>query len=192
MEKNDTKIKLLNCAQNLIQRVGVNAMSYNDLSKEVGIRKASIHYHFPKKEDMIVAILNRCNINFGHGYHVIMNSGQTPKEKLYAVADIFENGLRKGKVCIIGMLSVEFSSLGPAVQQSASYAIESSSKIFERAFIQAIEEKMLPDDFASYDAAYGFFSFLLGAQILSRCQNDLENFKRSVKIYIESLIPDLK
>ena len=45
----DTKETLLDHAQDLVQRVGVNAMSYNDLSKAVGIRKASIHYHFPKK-----------------------------------------------------------------------------------------------------------------------------------------------
>ncbi len=192
MTKNDTKNELLDCAQDLIQRVGVNAMSYNDLANQVGIRKASIHYHFPKKEDMIVALLTRCNLVYGQVYEEIMCLNRTPKEKLHLIADIFENGIRDGKVCIIGMLSVEFASLGAAVQQAAGNAINLTSKIYEKAFIQAVDEKTLPADFDTYAAAYGFFSFLLGVQILSRCRNDIDNFKNSVNIYIESILPDSK
>src|SRR3712207_7018673 len=44
--------RLLDVAQELVQRVGANAMSYQDLSKALGITKASIHYHFPTKADL--------------------------------------------------------------------------------------------------------------------------------------------
>ncbi|WP_257998927.1 TetR/AcrR family transcriptional regulator [Fischerella thermalis] len=49
MNSTDTRTQILDTAQDLIQRVGVNAMSYQDISEAVGIRKASIHYHFPSK-----------------------------------------------------------------------------------------------------------------------------------------------
>lgn len=192
MEKTDTKTELLNCAQELIQRVGVNAMSYSDLAKKVGIRKASIHYHFPKKEDMIVALLNSCSLRYGNVYQEIVNSDKAPKQKLYDIAAVYESGLEKGQVCIIGMLSVEFASLGEAVQKAASSAIETTSKIYEQIFVQAIDEKLLPEDFDSFGAGYGFFSFLLGTQILSRCRDDFENFRRAVNIYIESVLPESK
>jgi AcrR family transcriptional regulator len=70
----DTKTKLLNCAQDLIQRVGINAMSYNDISKAVGIKKASIHYYFPKKDDLINELLCNCKTEYSEQYKKIANS----------------------------------------------------------------------------------------------------------------------
>jgi TetR/AcrR family transcriptional regulator, transcriptional repressor for nem operon len=55
----DTKTPIMDAAQELIQRVGANAMSYQQISDTVGIRKASIHYYFPAKEDLIQALLER-------------------------------------------------------------------------------------------------------------------------------------
>jgi TetR/AcrR family transcriptional repressor of nem operon len=39
-------------AQELVQTVGANAMSYQHISKAVGIRKASIHHHFPARSEV--------------------------------------------------------------------------------------------------------------------------------------------
>lgn len=50
---NDTRDKILDVADDLVQRVGLNAMSYTHISDAVGIRKASIHHHFPRKEDLV-------------------------------------------------------------------------------------------------------------------------------------------
>src|SRR5689334_9607965 len=47
MARKDTKTAIMDAAQELIQRGGANAMSYQDISEAVGIRKASIHHHFP-------------------------------------------------------------------------------------------------------------------------------------------------
>ncbi len=64
MKSIDTQTAILDTAQELIQRVGVNAMSYADISAVVGIRKASIHYYFPTKYDLIAALLDRYNPYF--------------------------------------------------------------------------------------------------------------------------------
>lgn len=64
----DTRTKILDAAQDLIQRVGVNAMSYKHISDTVGIRKASIHHHFPKKENLVDELLKRCQISYGAYY----------------------------------------------------------------------------------------------------------------------------
>jgi TetR/AcrR family transcriptional repressor of nem operon len=51
--------ELLKTAYRLIRTKGFDSFSYNDLSKEVGITKASIHYYFPSKEDLGMAICDR-------------------------------------------------------------------------------------------------------------------------------------
>jgi TetR/AcrR family transcriptional repressor of nem operon len=55
----DTKTSILDAAQALIQRGGANAMSYQHISDAIGIRKASIHHHFPTKEVLLEAVIQR-------------------------------------------------------------------------------------------------------------------------------------
>ena len=47
--------QILELANKYIQKVGFNAFSYSDLANEIGIKKASIHYHFPSKTDLGIA-----------------------------------------------------------------------------------------------------------------------------------------
>ena len=68
---NDTRNKILDVADDLVQRVGLNAMSYKHISEAVGIRKASIHHHFPKKEDLVDELLKRCEFSYGDRYREI-------------------------------------------------------------------------------------------------------------------------
>ncbi|MGB3614724.1 MAG: TetR/AcrR family transcriptional regulator, partial [Elainellaceae cyanobacterium] len=59
MAQVNTKTQILDVAQDLVQRLGVNGMSYKDISEIVGIRKASVHTHFPKKDDLLLTLLER-------------------------------------------------------------------------------------------------------------------------------------
>lgn len=44
---------ILHCARGLIIAGGYNGFSYADIAEVVGIRKASIHHHFPTKADLV-------------------------------------------------------------------------------------------------------------------------------------------
>ncbi|MFD2262447.1 TetR/AcrR family transcriptional regulator [Lacibacterium aquatile] len=48
-----TSDEILSCARSLLLEGGYNGFSYADISKVVGIRKASIHHHFPSKVDLV-------------------------------------------------------------------------------------------------------------------------------------------
>ena len=185
----DTKTQLLDCALDLIQRVGVNAMSYNDLSKAVGIRKASIHYHFPRKDDMLVALLSRCKTDYRLAYRDIADSANPAPKKLEMIVEMFEETLRNDKMCVVGMLSAESESLSKNVQEAIKSSIAESPHIFTKIMEQGIEEKSFSADQAPAELAYGFLSLLLGAQIVSRCTRDTDVFCKSATIYIALLRP---
>jgi len=51
-------------AEALIQSRGYSAFSYQDISDRLGIRKASIHYHFPSKTDLGVAALQVTPVHY--------------------------------------------------------------------------------------------------------------------------------
>ena len=44
------KQELLAVAQNKVREGGYNNFSFRELAKEVGIKSASVHYHFPTKQ----------------------------------------------------------------------------------------------------------------------------------------------
>jgi len=111
----DTKTAIMDAAQELIQRGGVNAMSYQHISDAIGIRKASIHHHFPTKDSLIEAVLQRYAVYFFRLVDEIFESKLDPEVKLRKYAGLFEATLcegKKDKACLFGMLGAELSTLG--------------------------------------------------------------------------------
>src|SRR6201988_4888439 len=58
-QKSRTAEQILDLAETLIQTRGYSAFSYQDIADSLGIRKASIHYHFPSKTELGIAVIDR-------------------------------------------------------------------------------------------------------------------------------------
>ena len=119
MISKDTRTNIMDVAQDLIQRRGVNGMSFQDISDAVKIRKASIHHHFASKQDLVEALLVRYRAEFGVLLTEILDSRAKAKGKLLRYGALFEGTLQAGnqdKSCLCGMLAAEVFSLddGPA------------------------------------------------------------------------------
>ena len=115
MTHSKTKEAILDIAQELIQLRGLNGMSYSDISQAVDIQKASIHYHFPTKEALVNAVLERYRADFNEHLDLISHSTAKPKQKLQKLLSLFESTIASGnndKTCLCGMLSAEVYSLG--------------------------------------------------------------------------------
>lgn len=54
-----TSEKILDIAQSLIVAGGYNGFSYADIAAAIGIRKASIHHHFPTKAELVAVLVDR-------------------------------------------------------------------------------------------------------------------------------------
>ncbi len=115
MPTTDTKTAIMDAAQELMQRGGANAMSYQHISDAIGIRKASIHHHFPTKEHLIEAVIQRYATYFLGIVDGIVESKLDPVDKLRKYAGLFEATLCEGKqdkACLCGMLGAELATLG--------------------------------------------------------------------------------
>ena len=187
MGKIDTKTALLNCAQDLVQKVGVNAMSYNDLSEKVGIRKASIHYHFPKKDDLIEALQQKCMAEYSERYMSVVESDLSAPDKLRQLTDIYIDSVNSRKLCLIAMLSAEYETLSNRLRGLMKESVTQTARIYEKIFIKGIADgELLPCD-DTFDAAYAFFSFLMGGHIIARCSGGEKALRRASEIYINKL-----
>ena len=55
----DSATQILDIAERRMRQAGYNAVSYRDIAAEMGIKSASLHYHFPKKVDLGTALVRR-------------------------------------------------------------------------------------------------------------------------------------
>lgn len=184
----DTRTKILDVAEELIQRVGFNAMSYKHISDSVGISKASIHHHFHKKENLLNDLLDRCHVSYGSNYRKIVEGNGTAPDKLRELAGVFEDGLKKQQLCIVGTISSDLNTLQDSSCDILKTTIRKTVEIFSVAFEQGRKEGSLSFSGTDKDAAYGFFSFLLGAQISTRAYGGEDFFRSATEAIISGWI----
>jgi TetR/AcrR family transcriptional repressor of nem operon len=176
----DTKTQILDAAQDLIQRWGANGMSYQHISDAVGIRKASIHHHFPTKENLIEALIDRYSAHALKVFDGIVKSDATPTEKLRQYIALFEATLRSGnrdKACPMGMLGAELTSLGA----SSTEKVRQFYEMNEERLICILDEGRKTKEFRFQGdleaTADLIFSLLEGAVLIARAQGGVKHFK---------------
>ena len=67
----DTATRILDSAERLVQHRGFNGFSYADVASELGITKASLHYHFAGKAELGQALVERYAARFAAALEAI-------------------------------------------------------------------------------------------------------------------------
>lgn len=129
--KRDELILLADC---LIREKGYNAFSFHDLAKAVGIKTASIHYHFPTKGDLGVAVIQ---------WHeqqlealVARVGAREPAKQLEHFMSIYRPIHQRQQVCLVGSLAPDFFTLELAMQ-AALRAFSERMLAWVMAFLEA-------------------------------------------------------
>jgi TetR/AcrR family transcriptional repressor of nem operon len=107
----DTRHLILQEAEFLIRTRGYAAFSYADLAERVQITKASIHYYFPTKEELITVLLREYIKRFVATLATIRRHYPAAGDRLRAYAHLFLEGFEKGMLPLCGALSAERSAL---------------------------------------------------------------------------------
>jgi len=106
-----TREKIIELGENLIRTKGYNAFSYQDISSELGIKNAAIHYYFPSKENLATSIV-KTNIQLFEEMTGNMQSrGFDEWQQLETFIKIYTKSHREQKRCIVGSLGPDISSL---------------------------------------------------------------------------------
>lgn len=108
----DSATEILNIAERRMRLTGYNAVSYRDIAHEMGIKSSSLHYHFPKKEDLGTALVQRYSDNFSEALSRISSAGETPQQNIDAFAQIYGRELKQRRlVCLCAVLGAEAGGL---------------------------------------------------------------------------------
>lgn len=173
---NETASKLLDIAERLIRTRGYNAFSYGDLAAELGIKTASIHYHFPSKTDLVLAVTDRYRKKMNDGLNRIVEERKTPPERLRAYLDMYSHGIDGGKNCVGGMLAAEMATLPEPVKNAAHQLFTDNERWLAVLFRDGRNSGTLNVPFNTELKARSFYSAVQGALIMANAVESEERF----------------
>lgn len=95
-----TREKIIELGESLILTRGYNAFSYQDISRELGMKNAAIHYYFPSKANLGTSIV-RTNIQrFEEMVENMETRGFSEWQQLESFVKIYIKSNREGNcVC---------------------------------------------------------------------------------------------
>lgn len=168
----DIKTRLLDAAQRLIQTRGFHGFSYRDLASGVGITTASIHYHFPTKADLGVALvrryretIERMTTEAGAG------APDLPGQLEWLTARLYADALADGdsaRICLCAALAGEHGGLPVAMQAELRELIERSEAGIAALLRAGQARGELPPSADPVALGRLWYSTLQGALIIAR------------------------
>ena len=112
----DTRTSLMDLAEYTARSRGFDGFSYADLAEAIGIRKASIHYHFPTKANLSEALIERYQANLQKGLAEIESAHASASARLKALIALYRAALHDGRaVCLCVAFSICRESLSDTV-----------------------------------------------------------------------------
>jgi len=168
MPSTDTQSKLLDAAQSLIQNRGYNAFSYKDLAEEIGIRTASIHYHYPTKPDLGIGLMKRYIAALECSLSEISQRKQSNRAKLSAFIDMYSTTESYGAICLCGSLASDQASLPESLQEVVAEYLLKTERWVTKVIAKGIKDGEFKYSGRPVDVARSLVSGLQGGLILSR------------------------
>lgn len=182
-----TATKILDTAQELAQKRGFNAFSYADISNKVGIKKASIHYHFPTKTDLGIELINRYR-NVFDGKLEEIDAGTTDAfEKLEKYIGLYKNTLLDDRMCLCGMLASDISTLPEEVQQFVEKFFDDNERWLAKVLDEGKSQKRLSFKGETDEQSQFLLSSIQGALLVSRATNSVEKFEKITNELLNTL-----
>lgn len=171
------KEELLKAAQLKVRSGGYNNFSFRELAAEVGIKSASVHYHFPTKSDLGAALAHQYTNDFLKalgGPDELYAAGKNP---INVYISLFRNALvQDKKMCLCGLLGAESDSLPDKVRYETKRFFELNIVWLEHAY-RVINTD--PNEVAK-TSAIKTIAILEGAMLISKTLDNNQIFEDAV------------
>ena len=182
-----TSTRILDTAEALLQVRGYNGFSYADVSTELGITKAALHYHFPGKADLGLALITRYADRFSESLASIDRADAPPKDRLAEYARLYDQVLRQSKMCLCGMLAAEYQTLPAPMRAAVAGFFDANESWLEKVLEDGRQDASLRFTGTARETARTIIACLEGAMLVARPSGDPDRL-RSIAA---SLLADL-
>ncbi len=168
-EHADTRTLILDTAQQLVQTQGYNAFSYADIAARVGIRKASIHYHFPSKSDLGRELLVRYRTRFRQALALIKEKSDNAFDILKHYVGLYHTVMQdRNQMCLCGMLAAEMETLPQAMKEELQGFFAENVVWLTAVLEEGLRTETLTYTGSAEAEAHSLLAGLEGAMLVSR------------------------
>ncbi len=188
MTINETRTAVLDVAQEFLQTRGYNAFSFRDLADRVRIKSASIHYYFPTKRELCLALVARQREQVASALSAIDEAGLDAGEKLHRYAGIFQDTLAlENRMCLCGMLASDHATLDPEIVRNLRLAFDDHEVWLTRVLEEGRADGSSHFDGTASEEARSLLSSLEGAMLLARAYEDPARFEMTARRLLAKL-----
>ena len=170
-----TSSHILDAAERLVQNRGFNGFSYADIATELAISKPALHYHFPGKAELGLALVQRYERRFFEA--LTAADGMDAPRRLEHYANLYTGVLQDQRMCLCGMLAAEYKTLSEPMQESVVHFFDRNELWLCEVLSQGRTEGTLTFAAAPRETAHMIVSCLEGAMLVARLYDDLDMFR---------------
>jgi TetR/AcrR family transcriptional repressor of nem operon len=165
---------ILACARSLIIEGGYNGFSYADIAEVVGIRKASIHHHFPSKVDLVRTLVLRYREDARAGFAELERTASDPRAQLANYIGYWESCIRdeSAPICVCALLAGELPVLPAEVASEVRLHFETLARWLTSALERGSKSGVFRLAASPQAEAQAFMAGVHGGMLSARVQGD--------------------
>lgn len=172
-----TQQTILSSALSLMQRCGYHAFSYADIADQIGIRKASIHYYFPSKQDLAQAVVAHYRATARAGLAQLQHAIQDPAQQLEAYIAYFGEEVEgQPRICLCALLAAEMLTLPEPVRAEVRGYYQEHEAWLAAVLESGQQQGRLHFNGAAWIAAQTLLAALEGAMLAARTYGQRERY----------------
>lgn len=179
-----TREKIIQLADTYIRKKGCNAFSFSDISKELGIKNASIHYHFPSKSDLIIATIQK-HLKLLEKFTDKVENEQ-PLNKIKLFLSVYSVAKSEDKISILGSLTNDYLTFELAIQNELKTLTDNTLNWLTKTLKEGKNKNVFRYTIDDRNKALMIITNILGAEQLSRL-----TYKQDFQQIKETIINDL-
>lgn len=165
----DTRDKILDRAADLLMSHGFNGFSYRDIATHLGVKNAAVHYHFPSKSDLALALLQEYRKVLREQTSAFMSDGGPALPQIEGLFHFTRAQCLKGRcICPFGAFAVDYEELPAEVQSAADAFLRDSLRWLTRVLELGREQGEFRFEGDARDRAMTLFAALQGARQMER------------------------
>ncbi|AKG37219.1 TetR/AcrR family transcriptional regulator [Paenibacillus durus] len=184
---------IINVANRLILEKGYSAFSYADVAAEIGIQKASIHYHFPSKANLVQNVVGRYRQEVRANLSKLDSLTDDPREKLEQYLSYWESSLRSKAtdICLCAQLASEI----PILPEEVTREIRGHFRDLTDWLARLLRDAAAKNRFAGGEApieetAHSILACIHGGLLASRAFNDPRQFSMVKNRLVPLITPE--
>lgn len=186
--KKNTLQDIMDVGLTLVQERGYNGFSYADIAEAIGIRKASIHYHFPTKQDLVQAVLLRYRKDFVGRLQEVNDQPLSSLKKIQHFFGLYRETLENNtKLCLCSMMAAELNSFPLEIREELNLFFDANTAWLEHVLDEGKQSGEFTFSNEALEQAKTIIAFVQGAQLLSRSSGDIGYYDSLVTNYMSIL-----